>query len=185
MEPRTPSSAAGVEPRDEAESGAALIEHSFRNYKLRGEWVELKFMAEAVARGYPVLKPWGDSLAYDVGIDHKDGMIRVQVKSTSARKGGGYLCRLRHGGSGEQRYNPEDVDLFATYIVPVAAWYLIPAGAVLIPLPKMHLRLYPEAPPRPGRHTRDHDYEPYREAWELLQKSREELNPVGAATHPE
>jgi len=148
----------------------------FRTYKQRGEWVELKFMAEAAARGYPVLKPWGDSFAFDVGIDHKDGTIRVQVKSTSARKGGGYLCRLRHGGSGEQRYNPDDVDLFAAYVVPVGAWYLIPIAAVLSPAPKMHLRFYPDGPPRPGRHDYDHDYEHYREAWDLLGKSRKELN---------
>jgi len=147
----------------------------FRTFKQRGEWVELKFMAEAAARGYPVLKPWGDSLAYDVGVDHRDGMIRVQVKSTSARKGGGYLCRLRHGGSGEQRYNPDDVDLFATYIVPLEAWYLIPITAILTPTPKMHLTFYPEAPPRPGRHNHHYDYECYREAWHLLGRSRGEL----------
>jgi hypothetical protein len=151
----------------------------FRSFKKRGEWVELLFMTEAASRGFSITKPWGDSSAYDIGIDHKDGTIRVQVKSTSARKGGGYLCRLRHGGSGEQRYNPEDVDLFATYIIPVEAWYLIPIGAVLSPtvspIPKMHLRFYPEAPPRPGRHTHRHDYERYREAWGMLGKSRREL----------
>src|SRR5580704_1956894 len=137
----------------------------FRTYKQRGEWVELRFMAEAASRGYPVLKPWGDSFPYDVGIDHQDGMIRVQVKSVSSRKGrGGYLCRLRHGGSGEQRYDPSDVDLFAAFVVPLEIWYLIPTAAVLIPRPKMHLRFYPVAPPRPGRHTASHDYEPYREA---------------------
>jgi hypothetical protein len=129
-------------------------------------------MAAAASRGYHVLKPCGDSLAYDVGIDHKGGMIRVQIKSTSARKGGGYLCRLRHGGRGEQRYHRDDVDLFAAYIVPVAAWYLIPATAVLIPAPKMYLRLYPEGPPRPGRHKHEHDYERYREAWDQLAKTR-------------
>jgi hypothetical protein len=147
----------------------------FKTFKERGEWVELKFMAEAALHGYHVLKPWGDSLSYDVGIDHKDAVTRVQVKGFSARKGGGYLCRLRHGGSGKQSYNPHDLDLFAIYIIPVAAWYLIPSAAILLPTPKMYIRFYPIAPPRPGRHTRDHDYEPYREAWHLLDKTRGEL----------
>jgi len=151
------------------------MNYRFRTYKQRGEWVELKFMSEAAARGYAVLKPWGDSFPYDVGIDHKDGTIRVQVKGFSARKGGGYLCRLRHGGSGKQRYDPNDVDLFAIYIVPAEAWYLIPSARILIPKPKMHLTFYPVAPPRPGRHNGDHDYEPYREAWHLLAKTRREL----------
>jgi hypothetical protein len=145
---------------------------NFNTIKERGEWVELLFMALAASRGYHVLKPWGDSLAYDVGVVHKHGMIRVQIKSTSARKGGGYLCRLRHGGRGEQRYHPDDVDLFAVYIVPVQAWYLIPATAVLIPTPKMHLTFYPDGLPRPGRHKYEHDYERYREAWGQLAKTR-------------
>jgi hypothetical protein len=145
---------------------------NFNTIKERGEWVELLFMALAASHGYHVLKPWGDSLAYDVGVVHKHGMIRVQIKSTSARKGGGYLCRLRHGGHGEQRYHPDDVDLFAVYIVPVAAWYLIPATDVLIPTPKMHLTFYPDGLPRPGRHKYEHDYERYREAWGQLAKTR-------------
>ena len=148
----------------------------FRTFKERGEWVELLFMAAASLHGYHVLKPWGDTLPYDVGIEQDGNLLRVQVKSSTARKGGGYLCRLRHGGSGEQRYNPDDVDLFASYILPVEAWYLIPTAAIFLPTPKMNLRFYPDHPPRPGRHDHDHDFEPYREAWSLLTKDRRELS---------
>ena len=58
---------------------------NFSTLKERGEWVELQFMAAAASRGYHVLKPYGDSLAYDVGIDHGGRLMRVQVKSTSVR----------------------------------------------------------------------------------------------------
>ena len=147
------------------------MNHSFKTFKERGEWVELQFMAAAALRGFRVLKPWGDSLQYDVGVDQRGRLLRVQVKGSSARKGrGGYLCRLRHGGSGLQRYNPADVDLFALYILPAQAWYLIPSATVLRPRPKMYLTFYPHGLPRPGRHTAAHDYEPYREAWHLLAK---------------
>ena len=146
-----------------------------KNFKQRGEWVELVFMAAAASRGYHVLKPCGDSLAYDLGIEQRGGLLRVQVKGFSARKGGGYLCRLRHGGAGLQRYHPDLVDLFALYILPTQAWYLIPSATVLRPKPKMQFTVYPDAPPRPGRHTPAHDYEPYREAWGLLGKDRREL----------
>jgi hypothetical protein len=152
----------------------------FKTFKERGEWVELHFMAAAALHGYHVLKPSGDCLPYDVGIEQRGGLLRVQVKSTSARKGrGGYLCLLRHGGSGEQRYDLKEVDLFALYIMQAQAWYLTPAHRVLNPKPKMHLRFYPEGLPRPGRHTRDHDYEPYREAWELLGETRQDLGRLG------
>jgi hypothetical protein len=43
---------------------------------------------------------WGDSCAYDVGIEHGRHFLRVQVKSTSYRLGNGYLCAFtpnRHG----------------------------------------------------------------------------------------
>jgi len=144
----------------------------FNSFKQRGEWVELQFMAQAAAHGFSVLKPWGDSLQYDFGVEQRGHLLRVQVKGSSARKGrGGYLCRLRRGGSGEQRYNAADVDLFALYILPANAWYLIPGAVVLRPTPKMHLTFYPDGLSRPGRHTADHDYEPYREAWHLLAKA--------------
>jgi hypothetical protein len=155
----------------------------FKTFKQCGEWVELQFMAQAASRGLSVSKPWGDSLAYDFVVEQRGRFLRVQslalrsesdewVKGFSSRNGrGGYLCRLRHGGSGKQRYCFDDVDLFAVYILPAQAWYLIPSAKVLLPTPKMWLRLYPDGPPRPGRHTRDHDYEPYREAWGLLGES--------------
>ena len=147
----------------------------FKTFKERGEWVELQFMAAAALHGYRVLKPWGDSFEYDIAIEHGGDIVRVQVKGSSARKGGGYLCRLRRGGSGKQRYDPDEVDLFAVYVIPMQAWYLIPIAAVLHPTPKMNLRFYPVAPPRPGRHDEEHDYEPYREAWASLAKTRKEL----------
>jgi PD-(D/E)XK nuclease superfamily protein len=56
----------------------------FRTFKERGEWVELQFMARAVRKGFKVSKPWGDSSAYDVGIESGERILRVQVKSTDA-----------------------------------------------------------------------------------------------------
>jgi hypothetical protein len=149
----------------------------FKSYKQRGEWVELLFMAAAALHGYHVLKPNGDNLPYDVGIEQAGGLLRVQVKSTSHRKGGGYVGRLRRGGgtNGERRYDSNEVDLFALYILQPQIWYLIPARRVLHPKPKLFIRFYPDGPPRPGRRTPDHDYEPYREAWGLLGKGRQEL----------
>ena len=67
----------------------------FRTYKERGEWVELRFMAEVMRHGYRVSKPWGDSSAYDVGVEAGGGVLRVQVKSTDCRTKYGYLCQFK------------------------------------------------------------------------------------------
>src|SRR5580698_10525494 len=88
----------------------------FKNFKERGEWVELRFMAEAMRRGQKVLKPWGESAPFDVATYFGSRIVRVQVKSTSCRKSTGYFCHLR---SGPQRpYTPDNVDLFAVYVIP-------------------------------------------------------------------
>ena len=42
----------------------------FSSYKERGQWVELQFMANAARRRFLVSKPWGETRAYDVGIEH-------------------------------------------------------------------------------------------------------------------
>ena len=69
--------------------------NGFRTFKERGEWVELVFMAMAVRLGFRVSKPWGDSSAYDVGIESGERILRVQVKSTDCRTQYGYLCQFK------------------------------------------------------------------------------------------
>jgi len=38
---------------------------NFKNFKQRGEWVEMLFMARASREGLQVSKPYGESAAYD------------------------------------------------------------------------------------------------------------------------
>src|SRR2546428_12026424 len=99
----------------------------FKNFKERGEWVELRFMAQAMGLGLRVSKPWGDSSAYDVGVESGSRILRVQVKSTTSRIGSGYLCRLKPNPATEP-YTEEQLDFFAAYVIPEDVWYLIPAG---------------------------------------------------------
>jgi PD-(D/E)XK endonuclease len=104
--------------------------NGFRTFKERGEWVELQFMARALRKRFKVSKPWGDSSAYDVGVEHGQRFLRVQVKSTSYRLANGYLCGFRPNQK-KKRYNRRKVDFFAAYIVPEDVWYIIPAAVVL------------------------------------------------------
>ena len=142
----------------------------FKSFKQRGEWVELRFMAAAAERGFHVLKPWGDSRPYDVGIDHSPNFLRIQVKSTTCRTGTGYFCQFMPHGR-KERYKLSELDLFAAYVVPVATWYLIPAALLLGAQRKTGLMLYPVEPLKKDRYS----YEAYKEAWPLLYKSRRAL----------
>src|SRR6266849_6103808 len=137
----------------------------FKNFKERGEWVELRFMAQAMGLGLRVSKPWGDSSAYDVGVESGSRILRVQVKSTTSRIGSGYLCRLKPNPATEP-YTEEQLDFFAAYVIPEDVWYLIPAGVVLLSRGDLML-----CPVQPWKYDRFKD-ECYREAWDLLWPSR-------------
>jgi PD-(D/E)XK endonuclease len=144
----------------------------FKTFKQRGEWVELQFMAAAALRGCHVLKPWGETLEYDVGIDHRGNLLRVQVKCSSARNGTGYICQFRRNYLVEEPYSLDELDLFAMYIIPENAWYLIPAVIILTPTLKQAVMLCPVTPRKQDRYK----YEHYREAWSLLTKSARQLS---------
>ena len=146
---------------------------NFKTLKERGEWVELQFMAAASLRGYHILKPWGDSRAYDVGIEHDGDLVRVQVKSSIARNGTGYLCQFHRNYMAEP-YSLDDLDLFAAYVIPEKVWYLIPASVILLPKVKKAIMLCPVIPRKQDRYK----YEHFRELWDLLRKTRGELNTV-------
>ncbi len=136
----------------------------FRTFKERGEWVELVFMAMAVRLGFRVSKPWGDSSAYDVGIESGERILRVQVKSTDCRTLYGYLCQFKPNAH-SRPYALKQVDFFAAYVIPEDVWYLIPAGVLLRgKQTKKALTLLPTKPLHPERYK----CECYREAWRLL-----------------
>jgi hypothetical protein len=146
----------------------------FSTVKKRGEWAELQFMAAAAQRRFMVCKPYGDSGAYDVGVDHGLNYIRVQVKSSTSQRGRGYWCdftRFEHYND----YTLEEVDLFAAYVIPENVWYLIPA-AQLVRDRKRGAMLCPVVQPVKKNTFR---YEGYKDAWWLLTKSRRGLGMCG------
>jgi hypothetical protein len=136
----------------------------FKNFKERGEWVEARFMADAMRHGYKVLKPWGDSQPYDVALAFGNRIVRVQVKSTSNRYSTGYLCQFKPNYF-SQPYSLAQLDFFAACVIPQDTWYLVPARVVLGgDVNKQAIMLFPMEPVKQNRYL----YESYREAWPLL-----------------
>src|SRR5438105_748704 len=77
--------------------------YGFKTFSERGSWVEMLFMAAASFRGYRVLKPWGEALPYDVGVELEGRLVRIQVKSTAFKIGAGYRCDFHHSSGGRVR----------------------------------------------------------------------------------
>ena len=75
--------------------------------KRRGEVVEAEFLAKAARLGFRVSKPWGDSERYDFIVEAEIGLWRVQVKSTTCRRGPKYLLAL---AGHRQPYNEQEID---------------------------------------------------------------------------
>jgi len=148
----------------------------FTSFKERGEWVELQFMAQAAKRRFAVSKPWGDTRAYDVGIEHEQNFLRVQVKSTTMRSGAGYRCQFMPNHQKKCDYSLKQIDVFAAYVIPENAWYLIPAVLLLGQHRRCMAMLSPLFPPAKKA---SYCYEGFREAWNLLKKSRAELGEYG------
>ncbi|HET9308522.1 MAG TPA: group I intron-associated PD-(D/E)XK endonuclease, partial [Candidatus Sulfotelmatobacter sp.] len=149
----------------------------FASFKERGEWVELQFMAAAAQRRFAVSKPWGETQAYDVGIEHGENFLRVQVKSTAQRCGAGYRCQFTPNHTKKHDYSLKQIDLFAAYVIPEHGWYLIPAALLLGKRRKFMAMLCPVVPPAKKA---SYCYEGYRAAWNLLKKSRTELGECGS-----
>jgi hypothetical protein len=110
--------------------------------------------------------------AYDVGIEHGQNFLRVQVKSTTQRSGAGYRCQFTPNALKKQDYSLEQIDLFAAYVIPTDVWYVIPA-AVLLGSRRITMAML--SPVMPPAKKKCYCYECYREAWGLLAKSRREL----------
>ena len=132
----------------------------FKTIKLRGEYVEMLFMARASREGLQVSKPYGDSAAYDFIVEAGSLCSRVQVKSTAFQNCLGYRCCVQ--GAGKRKYSLDSFDFLVVYIVPSATWYIIPRFAFT----GRAINL------RPGK--QGSKYYPYEEAWDSLKPTRAE-----------
>ena len=125
------------------------------NGKLRGEWAEMYFMTCAAEHGLRVNKPWGEMAQFDFVVGDRGCLLRVQVKSTLARRETGYACSSVRGA--QRRYAADAFDFLAVLVVPELVWYIIPAELIL---GKGKVMLFPNSPKS--------KYAPYKEAWNLL-----------------
>ena len=101
--------------------------------KQKGNLTELQCLTAFYEHGCHVSVPFGENSRYDMIADVDRKLIRVQVKTSSIKKGDlnaiEFSCRSSHvnsTGVKNIRYNADEIDYFATY------WkgkcYLIPVS---------------------------------------------------------
>lgn len=136
--------------------------------KRMGELAELGFMYRAAGHGFGVARPYGDSHPYDILLQHRRRLLRIQVKSCfrhdRGRHTGFSITVSHHFGKTKFTYSVEDIDFIAAFVAPYDTWYLIPLEALG---QTKAIRLYP-ATKRLKR--RGGFFEQYREAWHLLKE---------------
>ena len=129
----------------------------FKTHKDQGEWAELCFMTKAAGMGLKVVRPFGDSSSYDVGVECAGGILRVQVKSSIYQRRGMRSYAVHLHTHNAQQYAKGTVDFFALYLIPVDIWYILPFE-VTGNSTSLHFT--------PGGRYEKHKQ--YREAWHLL-----------------
>lgn len=131
----------------------------------RGEWVELRFMAQAMLEGLLVSVPWGIR-RYDVGVEQARQRFRVQVKSTVFPSPGTNHFRFPLSCGRRRYYTAREIDFLVLYLISIDRWYLIPARRLRIGNNfAQHIQITPGRP-----HGRWMDYE---ERWDLLRGAKD------------
>jgi hypothetical protein len=133
--------------------------------KRKGQMAELIFVVKAASMRFAVSKPYGDSEAYDLVVEDRGRLLRIQVKSvfTTNRWGYGVAVARHRLNRDAVLYTAQEIDFIAAYVVPHDAWYIIPIGEIA---GMAQIRLYPAG----SRNRRGGRFEKYREAWELLRQ---------------
>ena len=91
------------------------------------------FITEVMQRGASCSVPIGDEQAYDVIVDPKNGLLRVQIKSTwtCVYKRDGERCVNRcrviiaKGAGCKTPYSIDDADVVAIYVQPFNHWEIL------------------------------------------------------------
>jgi len=135
--------------------------------KLRGDLAEQAAILQALKRGWAVLRPLGDRLAYDLVFDVQGTLVRVQVKSAwfdAVR--GNYVVDNRRTKTNRRVmlravYAPTDFDFALAYLADQDLFYVFPIDVFISYASEIHLV---EADKR-QRKPRSAEY---RDAWNLI-----------------
>ncbi|MBN2097340.1 MAG: endonuclease [Candidatus Omnitrophica bacterium] len=102
--------------------------------KLKSDIAESAVVTELLKRGFRVLRPVGDRLAYDLGVDLTGKFIRIQVKSAwFNEKDSCYVVDSRRTKTNRRRmlrkrYNADDFEFAIIHIADLSVFYVMPVS---------------------------------------------------------
>ena len=102
--------------------------------KLKADIAESAVVTELLNRGFNVLRPVGDRLAYDLAIDIKGRLVRIQVKHAwFNEKDKAYMVDARRTKTNRRQMlrkksSDEDFDFAVVYLGNKKLFYIIPAA---------------------------------------------------------
>lgn len=102
--------------------------------KLKADIAESAVTTELLKRGFRVLQPVGDRLAYDLGVDLHGRLLRIQVKSAwFDAKAKCYVVDARRTKTNRrrmlrQRYGADDFDFTIICLADLHVFYVMPVS---------------------------------------------------------
>jgi PD-(D/E)XK endonuclease len=135
--------------------------------KLRGDIAEQAAVLHALKRGWGVLKPFGDRLAYELAFDVEGTLIKIQVKyAWLDEPSGNYVVDNRRTKTNRRLmvrevYQLSDFDFALVYIEKLDLFYVFPVDVFIDYGSEVHL-VEAEKRQRKPRSAQ------YRNSWELI-----------------
>ncbi|MBW4477102.1 MAG: endonuclease [Tolypothrix brevis GSE-NOS-MK-07-07A] len=135
--------------------------------KLRGDIAEQAAILHALKRGWGVLKPVGDRLAYDLAYDVEGTLIKIQVKyAWFDEPSGNYVVDNRRTKTNRrlmvrEAYKQSDFDFALVYIEKLDLFYIFPVDVFISYGSEIHF-VETDKRQRKPRSAK------YRDAWELI-----------------
>ncbi len=103
--------------------------------KLKADIAESAVTTELLKRGFRVLQPIGDRLAYDLAVDLRGKLLRIQVKRAWFNaKTNCYVVDARRTKTNRRRmlrqhYESKDFDFAIIYLADLDVFYVLPISA--------------------------------------------------------
>lgn len=101
--------------------------------KQKGDVAEYRVVSELLVRGFPVLKPLGDRMPYDLAVDREGTIFRIQVKlAWYDAKNAAYQISVKRSQTNRKvykytRYTPADFDFLVGWLADLDVFYIFPA----------------------------------------------------------